>query len=619
MNQSSQEVRGDWRHSAEYGQALDHLQRAEWPAAIAILNQLLAAYPDEPALRSLLAETELRAETAGRRPVRGRQLPAVNRRVLYVFVLVMVLLGIGWVAQHMYSTVIAPSIAQSRAEAEQTDLATQAQRALAAGDYDQALKLFEQLAALNPAHPAVAEGIARARQAQELETAYQQAQQQLAAGQLTEAQATLVGIQQIAPTYRDVNTLLTKIGRQQRLVGLQRQAEEAKAAGDWEEVVARLEEVRALTPPTERQQIDAALFEAYMALGTQLVDQSHGQVGQLTRAVEVFGKALALRPQDPEARTQRAWARQYLAGYEAFTDGRWDDSIAQLEPLYAAQPDYLDGQATRFLYEATMRSGEVLLQAGEVALAWERYYKASQMQGVDTTTAKILVERVAGQMTPTPTPTPTATATPTPTATPPATATPTPGYVPLSRYKGKIVYYSTRSGSAELWIMDPDGRKPFRIWNQDAAKKDYEKLRKAEIYSPDGRCYVNNTRPQNENFLQIYTFCNGKTFWLTHWGGNSWDAVWSPKGYWIAYVSNEAGNDEIYLIGADGDHGDRRLTKNEWEWDHHPSWSPDGDRLVFWSNRIVGHKQIWVMNDDGTSQVNLSNNQYEEWDPIWIK
>lgn len=619
MDQYNQEGRGNWRQRAEYGQALHHLQRAEWSAAIALLNQLLTEYPDEPGLRSLLAETELRAEAAGRQPVRGRRLPTVNRRILFVFVLVLVLLGVGWVVQRVYTTVIVPSIAQSRAEAEQTNLATQAQQALAAGDHEQALKLFEQLAALNPAHPALAEGVARARQAQELEAAYRLAQEQLAAGQLGEAQATLIGIQQIAPTYRDVATLLTKIERQQQLTGLQRQAEEARAAGDWEEAVARLEDVRALTPPTERQQINNALFEAYVTLGNQLVEQSHGQIGELNRAVEVYGKALSLRPQDPEVRTQRAWARQYLAGYEAFTDSRWDDSIAQLEPLYAVRPDYLDGQAARLLYEAMMRSAEALSQAGEVALAWERYYRASQMQGVDTTTAQIMAARMAGQMTPTPTPTPTATVTPTPTATSTVTATPTPGYVPLSRYKGKIVYYSTRSGSAELWIMNPDGSKPFRIWNQDAAKKDYEKLRKAEIYSPDGHCYVNNAKPQNENSLQIYTFCDGKTFWLTHWRGNSWDAVWSPKGYWIAYVSNETGNDEIYKIGADGDHGEWRLTKNEWEWDHHPSWSPEGDRIVFWSNRVVGYKQIWVMNDDGTGQMNLSNNQYEEWDPIWIK
>ena len=30
-------------------------------------------------------------------------------------------------------------------------------------------------------------------------------------------------------------------------------------------------------------------------------------------------------------------------------------------------------------------------------------------------------------------------------------------------------------------------------------------------------------------------------------------------------------------------------------------------------------KQIWVMNLDGSGAHNLSQNQYNDWDPIWVK
>ncbi len=62
----------------------------------------------------------------------------------------------------------------------------------------------------------------------------------------------------------------------------------------------------------------------------------------------------------------------------------------------------------------------------------------------------------------------------------------------------------------------------------------------------------------------------------------------------------------------------RQLTQNRWEWDKHPTWSPDGSQIAFFSNRS-GRRQIWVMNADGTSQRNISNNDYEDWDPVWIK
>jgi TolB protein len=60
------------------------------------------------------------------------------------------------------------------------------------------------------------------------------------------------------------------------------------------------------------------------------------------------------------------------------------------------------------------------------------------------------------------------------------------------------------------------------------------------------------------------------------------------------------------------------MTWNEWEWDKHPSWSPDGTQIVFWSNR-TGHQQIWVMDADGGNLYSLSRTGFNDWDPVWIK
>ena len=83
-------------------------------------------------------------------------------------------------------------------------------------------------------------------------------------------------------------------------------------------------------------------------------------------------------------------------------------------------------------------------------------------------------------------------------------------------------------------------------------------------------------------------------------------------------VSQETGNDEIFLIGLDGVNV-QRLTNNTWEWDKHPSWSPDGSQIVFWSNRETGRRQLWIMNADGSKQRPLLDSPYNDWDPIWVK
>jgi Tol biopolymer transport system component len=98
----------------------------------------------------------------------------------------------------------------------------------------------------------------------------------------------------------------------------------------------------------------------------------------------------------------------------------------------------------------------------------------------------------------------------------------------------------------------------------------------------------------------------------------SYDPAWSPLGDRLAFVSTESGNDDIYVVGTDGQ-GMVRLTVNPWEWDKHPSWSPDGTQIVFWSNRGSGRRQLWIMNGDGSGQRLLLQSDHNDWDPVWVK
>jgi Tol biopolymer transport system component len=82
----------------------------------------------------------------------------------------------------------------------------------------------------------------------------------------------------------------------------------------------------------------------------------------------------------------------------------------------------------------------------------------------------------------------------------------------------------------------------------------------------------------------------------------------------IAFFSDRDGNAEIYVMNSDGS-DQINITHNPGDdWD--PSWSPNGKKIVFQSWRD-GNAEIYVMNADGSNQLNLSNDPTEDSHPDW--
>ena len=202
--------------------------------------------------------------------------------------------------------------------------------------------------------------------------------------------------------------------------------------------------------------------------------------------------------------------------------------------------------------------------------------------------------------------------------TPDVTLTPSPGTQLPRELIGKVLFMSDRDGAARLFALDPaSGRLAYvtQEWP-------YYLAQKGEVQSSDDRYTLSvQDRSDTESrtpgvFIRDNQY--GRATLLAPGKGWSYDPVFSPRDNRIAFVSAESGNDEIYSINPDGSDM-RRLTSNTWEWDKHPSWSPDGSQIVFWSNRDTGRRQLWVMNADGTNPHLLLKSTFNDWDPVWGK
>jgi hypothetical protein len=261
-------------------------------------------------------------------------------------------------------------------------------------------------------------------------------------------------------------------------------------------------------------------------------------------------------------------------------------------------------------------------------------YATAAIQAAEATLAAMTI----GTYTPMPRnarmPTATPLATPLPllvpiTPMPAPTLTTTPPASMPGALAGKILFYSDRTGSPKLYALDP----ATGALSWVTQEWPFTLAQARDRLSPDGSSAaevqtvtdVTQTNPQtgapsatqSTAAIFIRNIAYQRTRELTTHDRFSYDPAWSPAADQIAFVAR-GDNDEIYAISADGSNL-RRLTTNTWEWDKHPSWSPNGKQIVFWSNRESGRRQLWIMNADGSNQRPLLASPYNDWDPIWVK
>ena len=121
----------------------------------------------------------------------------------------------------------------------------------------------------------------------------------------------------------------------------------------------------------------------------------------------------------------------------------------------------------------------------------------------------------------------------------------------------------------------------------------------------------------NENDIFVLNLADSQVRRLTDDPELDFDAAWSPDGSQIVFRSHRDGDEEIYVMNADGSN-QTNLSKNPGGGDWSPVWSPDGTRIAFFSER-EGKSGIWVMDTHGGNVIPVGTasgvNDYPTWSP----
>lgn len=169
----------------------------------------------------------------------------------------------------------------------------------------------------------------------------------------------------------------------------------------------------------------------------------------------------------------------------------------------------------------------------------------------------------------------------------------------------KIAFSMLENGFYQFYLMNPDGSGLIKI-SKDA-KKEYGDL----SWAPDGNKLAFDSK-QGNGAEDIFTMNSDGSdeVQLTNIPASDRFPTWSPNGKKIAFISNRSSFSEIYVMNADGTE-QNQLTFLKAGVDS-LDWSPDGEYIVFSSTKDHNLWEIYNMKSDGTEIVRLTNNDI--WD-----
>ena len=183
----------------------------------------------------------------------------------------------------------------------------------------------------------------------------------------------------------------------------------------------------------------------------------------------------------------------------------------------------------------------------------------------------------------------------------------------------RILFTSISDGNGDLYVMADDG-------SDVVALTSTPEFESSSDWSPDGSTVVFDrvvdddddlTDIDETDFTQVFVAPLGpplgEAVQLTTGEPNA-KPKWSPDGSQVVFLSWRDGNAEVYVVDEDGSH-QVNLT-NDPAYDVLPSWSPDGSEIAFVSDRD-GHRQIYVMDADGSHPTRVTDLPESTTNPGW--
>lgn len=395
----------------------------EWQEAASLLSRLAGEFPGDPELEHILASIRLKASVGQAQVTKGRyRLRKTGARVLAGGGILAVLVLLAALAHAGYTRWLVPARTARDQLIHVRELHQLARGHAAAGEYDTAVSLYEEILDQAPDDDVARAGLRRARQLQSLADQYDRALSLTQEERWWEALWAWRLIRAQDPNFRDADYWLAFAERQDSLGQLFREAQMRYAAGDWNGALTTIQSLRSQSADYRQEQVETLLAASLVRLAKQKLWEADEPLTLRGEVLELFDDAVQIRPRDQSLLTEAQLAEAYLDSY-ARLQPQCAEQLERLHSVYDPEAGSPPDQQFLLLYQVTVSCGDERAAARDFQGARSCYSAATEMPVDDVSEATDKYAALIPMLTPTATATPRP---PTPIPTPrPATATPT--------------------------------------------------------------------------------------------------------------------------------------------------------------------------------------------------
>jgi TolB protein len=177
----------------------------------------------------------------------------------------------------------------------------------------------------------------------------------------------------------------------------------------------------------------------------------------------------------------------------------------------------------------------------------------------------------------------------------------------------RLAYVSYRAGIADLWMLGRGSDKGGRLLNLPSNMQNLEKWR--VVFGPARNEVTYVMHKDNNTDIFVSEIGGSAMRRMTNHRAIDVSPSWSPDGTRMVFMSDRSGTPQIYI--HDVATGQERRITYKGDYNASPSWSPTGEWIVYSARTGLENMDVYVIDPDSLYSYPVVVHERVDQDPSW--